>query len=131
MNRRILYFAFCAATLAALFPAYAQDADEPSPTRRTNQDETTSSEDKPSRSKSPLHVRYQSTSGRDRVAIGNVVRVKEGEVVHDLVVIGGGAVVDGKVTGDFVVVGGKAELGPHAEVSRDVVVVAGVIDAHP
>lgn len=111
MKCNILYFCFLAPALLG----YAQDADDP-PAQEESQ--------------SPVQFKYQSRSGRDRVVMGNVVRVKEDEVVHDLVVIGGAAIVDGRVTGDFVVVGGKAQLGPTAVVERDLVVVAGALNAH-
>lgn len=114
MKQSILYFVFLA---PALF-GYAQDAAEPAQPAE------------PSLPEMPLQLKYSSSSGRDRVVIGNVVRVKEGETVNDLVVIGGAAIIDGKVTGDFVVVGGKAQLGPTAEVKRDLVVVAGALNAH-
>lgn len=72
------------------------------------------------------------SSGRhDRVSIGNDTAVKEGETVHDLVVIGGSAVVDGTVTGDLVTILGNVKLGPKAEVKRDLVVIGGKLDADP
>ena len=65
----------------------------------------------------PSNIPFQisTSSGKDRVAVGGNIHVKAGEVVHDVVVVGGSAVVDGKVTGDFVVVFGTAKLGPTAE----------------
>jgi len=79
----------------------------------------------------PVHIKFSSSSGKDRVAVGNSIHVREDEVVKDVVVVGGSALVEGKVTGDFVVVLGNAKLGPKAEVSRDLVVVCGALDAHP
>lgn len=78
----------------------------------------------------------------NRVAFGSTVRVGEGEVVNDIVSIGGGVKVDGQVRGDAVAVGGEAkingrvtgevvaiggsvELGPEAEVWGDIVTVGG------
>jgi uncharacterized RDD family membrane protein YckC len=79
----------------------------------------------------PVQFKFSSSSGKDRVAVGGNVHVKADEVVHDVVVVGGSAVVDGKVTGDFVVVMGTAKLGPTADVRRDLTVVMGTLDAHP
>lgn len=78
----------------------------------------------------------------NRVAFGSTVRVGEGEVVNDIVSIGGDVKVDGQVRGDAVAVGGEAkingrvtgevvaiggnvELGPEAEVWGDIVTVGG------
>ena len=78
----------------------------------------------------------------NRVAFGSTVRVGEGEVVNDIVSIGGDVKVDGQVRGDAVAVGGEAkingrvtgevvaiggnvELGPDAEVWGDIVTVGG------
>ncbi|MCY3972339.1 MAG: hypothetical protein OXG74_20590, partial [Acidobacteria bacterium] len=73
---------------------------------------------------------------------GSTVRVGEGEVVNDIVSIGGDVKVDGQVRGDAVSVGGEAkingrvtgevvafggnvELGPEAEVWGDILTVGG------
>ncbi len=78
----------------------------------------------------------------NRVAFGSTVRVGEGEVVNDIVSIGGDVKVDGQVRGDAVSVGGEAkingrvtgevvaiggnvELGPEAEVWGDILTVGG------
>ncbi len=78
----------------------------------------------------------------NRVAFGSTVRVGEGEVVNDIVSIGGDVKVDGQVRGDAVAVGGEAkingrvtgevlaiggnvELGPEAEVWGDIMTVGG------
>ena len=78
----------------------------------------------------------------NRVSFGSTVRVGEGEVVNDIVSIGGDVKVDGQVRGDAVAVGGEAkingrvtgevvaiggnvELGPEAEVWGDIVTVGG------
>ncbi len=78
----------------------------------------------------------------NRVAFGSTVRVGQGEVVNDIVSIGGDVKVDGEVRGDAVSIGGEAkingrvtgevvsiggdiELGPEAEVFGDIVTVGG------
>ncbi len=63
--------------------------------------------------------------------IGGSVQVDEGEVVGDVVAIGGGARVDGQATGDVVAVGGSIDLGPHADVRGDVTVVGGTLRRDP
>lgn len=80
---------------------------------------------------SDFPVQISTSSGRDRVSVGGSVHVKSNEVVHDVVVVGGSAIVEGKVTGDFVVVFGTAKIGPTAELKRDLTVVMGTLDAHP
>ena len=91
--------------------------------------ETTESNKMPDGSDFPVQI--SSSSGRERVAIGGSVHVKPGEVVRDVVVVGGSALVEGTVTGDFVVVFGTAKLGPAAKLERDLTVVMGALDAHP
>jgi uncharacterized RDD family membrane protein YckC len=90
---------------------------------------TVNEEERPARSTS------RSRSGRsslgDLVVFGNDVTVKENETAHDVVVIGGSAIIDGKVTGDLVVVLGRAQLGPKSEVRRDLTVVGGTLDVDP
>ena len=78
----------------------------------------------------------------NRVAFGSTVRVGRGEVVNDIVSVGGDVKVDGEVRGDAVSIGGEAkingrvtgevvsiggdiELGPEAEVFGDIVTVGG------
>jgi uncharacterized RDD family membrane protein YckC len=78
-----------------------------------------------------IPFKFTSSSGKDRVAVGGSVHVKEDEVVKDVVVVVGSAIIDGKVTGDFVVVLGNAKLGPKAHLSRDLTVVMGSLDADP
>jgi hypothetical protein len=87
-------------------------------------------------------------AGTERVEIGKDVTVKAGEVVRELVVIGGNATVDGTVEGDLVVISGSATvngrvkrdsvtilgsltLGPQAHISHDAVVVGGPLNADP
>lgn len=107
MHRNILYFGFLAAALLG----QAQEAEKPE-------------------IPSDFPIKIRSSSGKDRVAVGNSIEIKEGEVVKDVVVVGGSAIINGKVTGDLVVVCGKAEIGPKAELLRDLVVVAGAVDIH-
>ena len=78
----------------------------------------------------------------NKVAFGSTVRIGEGEVVNDIVsiggdvkvdgqvrgdavAIGGDAKIDGRVTGEVVAIGGNVELGPEAEVWGDIVTVGG------
>ncbi len=63
--------------------------------------------------------------GHDRVVTGSSVRVAKGEVVHDLVVMGGSADVLGMVTGDLVVIGGSAHVHKGAHVYGDATAVGG------
>jgi hypothetical protein len=64
----------------------------------------------------------------DQVRIGGSVTVDEDEVVAgDVVAIGGSVRIDGEVRGEVVAVGGGVELGPRALVTRDIVVVGGVL----
>ena len=55
----------------------------------------------------------------DRVVTGGSTRVGKGEVVHDLVVLGGSAEVLGKVTGDVAVMGGSVTIRSGAKVEGD------------
>ena len=61
----------------------------------------------------------------NRVAFGSTVRVGRGEVVNDIVSIGGEAKINGRVTGEVVSIGGDIELGPEAEVFGDIITVGG------
>ena len=64
-----------------------------------------------------------------RIRFGGNVTVDRDEVVSDsVVVIGGSATVYGEVDGDVVVIGGTASLGPDANVTRDVVVIGGILN---
>jgi hypothetical protein len=112
MNRRILYF------LILFLGTFARAQD-------TNTAPVSDDAD------SPFPIRFSSSSGRDRVAVGGRVHVKPGEVANDVVVVGGTALIEGRVTGDFVVVLGTAKLGPTAEIQRDLVVVMGTLEADP
>jgi uncharacterized RDD family membrane protein YckC len=83
-----------------------------------------------------------------RVAVGHDIRVEDGEIVEQVVVVRGEATVDGEVEGDVVVILGKAsinnrvhgevvgvlsnvELGSKAEVDGDAVTVGGTLNKRP
>src|SRR4051812_49421090 len=135
---------FCAFFLLSVLTglSLAQDADQPD-TKQSKDAAAAKDNDAaeepaapPQKKKSSKHHRGAfhidtGGSGSDRVVFGDNVEVKEGEEVHDVVVIGGSATVNGKVTGDCVVIGGTVELGPKAELERDLTVVGGVLDADP
>ena len=87
-------------------------------------------------------------AGSEHVEIGKDVVIKAGEVVRELVVIGGNATVDGTVEGNLVVISGSATvngrvkrdlvtilgsltLGPEAQIGHDAVVVGGPLTADP
>lgn len=63
---------------------------------------------------------------RDVVVFGRDVVLKKDEVSHDLVVIGGNAVIDGTVAGDLVSVFGSVKI--NGKVERGMVVVLGSAD---
>jgi hypothetical protein len=64
----------------------------------------------------------------DRVRFGGSVTVGRDEVIDgDVVAIGGSASVDGEVTGDVVSIGGSVDLGPTADVRKDVTVIGGML----
>ena len=82
------------------------------------------------------------------VRVGQDVVVKEGESVREVVVVGGGLILDGdvrhdvvvvagpatinsRVGGDLVVVMGKVTLGPKAEINGETTVVGGELNADP
>jgi hypothetical protein len=66
------------------------------------------------------------------VRIGGSVTVQEDEVVNeDVVAIGGSVRIDGEVGGDVVAVFGDIDLGPRANVRRDVTVVGGTLRRDP
>jgi hypothetical protein len=66
------------------------------------------------------------------VRFGGSATVPANETVtDDVVVIGGSANIDGRVDGEVVVVGGTAQLGPHADIARDVTVVGGTLRRDP
>lgn len=60
--------------------------------------------------------------------LGGNVTIAEDEIIDgDVVVIGGSVTVDGRVTGNVVAVGGAADLGPHADIAKDVAVIGGSV----
>ena len=83
-----------------------------------------SEEEKPKESKSSR--RYY-----DRTVIGDKATVAEGDVVKDLVVIGGDAEISGQIRGDLVVVLGNVTMSEEAEIRGDLVVVGGSFTAPP
>ena len=85
----------------------------------------TPDEEKPKRSKSSRR------SHRSRTVIGDKATVAEGDVVDDLVVIGGDAEISGQVRGDLVVILGNVTMGESAEIRGELVVVGGNFTAPP
>lgn len=65
--------------------------------------------------------------GDDRIVTGGRTRVEAGEVVRDLVIMGGRAEVLGHVTGDLSIMGGSATLRPGARVDGDATVLGGTL----
>ncbi|MBI4705874.1 MAG: polymer-forming cytoskeletal protein [Deltaproteobacteria bacterium] len=63
--------------------------------------------------------------GEDRMVTGGSTRIERGEVVHDVVVMGGSAEILGRVTGDVAVMGGGAKIRDGARVRGDVSVLGG------
>lgn len=55
-------------------------------------------------------VANEATTGRDVVVTGSDVRIREGEVAHDILVNGGDVLIEGEVTGDIIVFLGKATI---------------------
>ncbi len=64
---------------------------------------------------------------RDRVTFGGDAVVQKGEVVDELVTMGGDAVVHGEVLGDVVTMGGDLRVGPTGEVHGDLVTMGGEV----
>jgi hypothetical protein len=65
------------------------------------------------------------------VRMGSDVVIEPGEIVTEVVVIGGDLDVDGEVDGDAVAVGGDVTIGPGARVSGDAVSVGGRLTVAP
>jgi hypothetical protein len=65
------------------------------------------------------------------VRMGSDVVIEAGEIVSEVVVIGGDLEVDGEVDGDAVAVGGDVTIGPGARISGDVVAVGGHLEVAP
>lgn len=106
----------------ASLPAQAPQAEV------TNLDETTASV---ASNKTTRRVTYHGGHDDDITLIGEDVVIKQGESMHDVVIIDGSAMIDGTVRGDFVVVLGSVTLGPTAKVKRGLTVVGGSLAAHP
>ena len=64
---------------------------------------------------------------RDVVTFGGDAVVREGEVVNDIVTMGGDARVDGTVLGDVVTMGGDVSLGANGDVRGDLVTMGGKV----
>lgn len=69
--------------------------------------------------------------GDEIVRFGTDVTVDRDEIVEEVVVIAGNAIINGEVDGELTVVGGNATLGPEAVVRDDVTVVGGTLDRAP
>lgn len=67
----------------------------------------------------------------DRVQIGKSLRIEVGEVVKDVVVMGGSLEIAGHVRGDVAVIGGSVTVEPGAVVEGDVAAMGGAIDVQP
>jgi len=68
---------------------------------------------------------------QDRVTFGGDAIVRQGEVVNDLVTMGGDAVVEGQVLGDVVTMGGDLAVGSTAEIGGDLVTMGGRLEVAP
>lgn len=122
---RHLFLVIVAATLASDFPAKARQASAtPSPARRAAEPEPPPvAPDAPTPDADPDTdadmVANEATTGRDVVVTGSDVRIREGEVAHDIAVNGGDVLIEGEVTGDIIVFLGKVTI--LGKVSGDVV----------
>lgn len=103
----------------------AKPAPPPSPAAATSAAPAPSAKPAPSKPKANKSAAKPPRRGQDRVVTGSSVRVAKGEVVHDLVVMGGSADVLGTVTGDLVVIGGSAHVHKGAHVYGDATAVGG------
>jgi hypothetical protein len=65
------------------------------------------------------------------VRMGQDVVIEPGDIVSEVVVIGGDLEVQGEVDGDAVAVGGDVQIGPGARVSGDAVSVGGDLQVSP
>jgi len=63
--------------------------------------------------------------GHVAVRVGQNYVLRDGETVHDVVVVWGQATIDGHVRGDVTVVFGSLDLGPSAVIDQSLVVVGG------
>jgi hypothetical protein len=69
--------------------------------------------------------------GNEIVRFGSDVTVERDEIVEEVVVIGGNAIINGEVDGELTVIGGNATLGPDAVVRDDVAIVGGTLNRAP
>ena len=69
-------------------------------------------------------------SVREVVVVGGGL-ILDGEVRHDVVVVAGPATINSRVGGNLVVVMGKVTLGPKAEINGETTVVGGELNADP
>ena len=69
--------------------------------------------------------------GNEIVRFGSDVTVERDEIVEEVVVIGGNAIINGEVDGELTVIGGNATLGPEAVVRDDVAIVGGTLNRAP
>jgi hypothetical protein len=83
----------------------------------------------PAEAKAPAKSQPDEANAEDRVVTGGSTRVDSGDVVKDLVVMGGSAEVLGLVTGDVTVMGGSVVVRDGGRVKGDVSVVGGSFDA--
>ena len=73
------------------------------------------------------HIRWRGLA----VRVGQDYILREGETVHDIVVVGGKATIEGRATGEVAVVFGSLELGRSAVIDRSLVVVGGNVRIQP
>jgi hypothetical protein len=80
-----------------------------------------------------VHRRDKDRQGQrgEIVRMGQDVVIEAGDIVTDVVVIGGDLEVLGEVDGDAVSVGGDFKVGPGARISGDAVAVGGDLDVSP
>ena len=69
--------------------------------------------------------------GRNVLRIGQDYTLKQGETVHDVVVIFSPAVIDGYVRGDVTVVFGTVQIGPTAVINGSLIVTGGNVTVQP
>ena len=69
--------------------------------------------------------------GRNVLRIGQDYALKQGESVHDAVVVFSPATIDGYVRGDVVVVFGTVQIGPAAVINGSLIVVGGNVAVQP
>ncbi len=69
--------------------------------------------------------------GRDVLRIGQDYALKQGESVHDVVVIFSPASIDGYVRGDVTVVFGTVQIGPTAVIGGSLIVIGGNVTVQP